>query len=65
MTFLQKLYSEYTKIEKPILVITSYEGLDDDEELKMIPIVNNNNNIDVVSDFDSDDKIKNEFLKSK
>ena len=31
MTFLQKSYSEYTKIEKPVVLTTSYEGLDDEE----------------------------------
>ena len=38
----------------------SYEGLDHEEEFKTFPIVNNNNIVNVVSDSDSDDNIKNE-----
>ena len=34
VTFLQKSYNEYSKVEKPILVTTSYEGLDNEEELE-------------------------------
>ena len=33
---------------------TSYEGSDKEEELEMVPIVNNNNSINIVSDSDSD-----------
>ena len=33
MTFLQKSYQDYSKVEKPVLVTTSYEGPCDDEEL--------------------------------
>ena len=65
MTFLQKSYSEYSKVEKPVLVTISYEGLDDEEELKQVPIVNqNNNNYNVVGDSDSDnnDKKQKAFL---
>ena len=39
MTFLQKSYGEYSKVEKPGVVTTSYEGLNDDEELKTVLIV--------------------------
>ena len=31
-----------------------FEGSDEEEELKIVPVVNNNNNINVVSDSDSD-----------
>ena len=56
VTFLQKSYSEYSKVDKPVVVTTSYEGLDDNEEqLKTLPIVvTNNNKVNVVSDSDSD-----------
>ena len=30
---LQKSYGEYTKVEKPVMVTTSYEGSDEEEEL--------------------------------
>ena len=39
LTFLQRSYGEYSKVEKPALVSMSYEGPDDDEELKMVPII--------------------------
>ena len=54
MTFLQKFYGEYTKVEKPVLVTTSYEGSNDDEELETVLVINNNNNVNIVSDSDSD-----------
>ena len=54
MTFLQKSYSEYTKVEKAADLTMSYEGSDEEEELKTVPVVNNNDNINVVSDSDSD-----------
>ena len=38
----------------------SYKGSDDEEELQTIPVVNNNNDINIVSDLDSDDDIKND-----
>ena len=45
MTFLQKSYGEYCKVEKPVLVSMSY--LKDEEELKTVSIIStttNNNN---------------------
>ena len=55
MTFLQKSYGEYSNIEKPVLVTTSYEGSDDEKELDMVSIFNQNNgNSDIVSDSNSD-----------
>ena len=54
MTFLQKSYGEYTKVDKPVVVTMSYEGSDNEEELKIVPIVTNNNNVNVVSDSSSD-----------
>ena len=59
MTFLQKPYSEYTKVNKPVVVMMSYEGSDDEEqELKTVPVIINNNNVNVVSDSDSDSSKK-------
>ena len=61
MTFLQKSYGEYSKVKKPVLVTMSYEGLDEEEELKMVPIINNNNNNNnIVSASDSDTDIEND-----
>ena len=56
MTFLQKSYGEYTKVEKPAVLTMSYEGLDEDEELETVPVENNNNNVNVVSDSNSDSR---------
>ena len=56
MTFLPKLYRDYGVIEKPVLIITSYEELDDEEELQTIN--GNNNNYNVASDSKSDDKVE-------
>ena len=54
MTFLQKSYSEYTQVEKPVVVTTSYVRLDEEEEYKKVPIINNNNNINIVTGSNSD-----------
>ena len=55
VTFLQKSYGEYTKVEKPAFLTMCYEGSDDQEELETVPVENNNNNnVNVVSDSDSD-----------
>ena len=54
MTFLQKSYGEYAKVEKPAALTTSYEGLDEEEEPEMVPVLINNSNINVVSDSDRD-----------
>ena len=48
--FLQKSYTEYTKVDKPVVVTTSYEGSDEEEELETVPVVINSNNVNVVSD---------------
>ena len=60
MTFLQKSYSEWNKVKKPLMVPTSYDDDDDDdeEEVKMAPENNQNNNHydNVVSNSESDDK---------
>ena len=53
MTFLQKSYSEYTKVEKPLVLTMSHEGLDE-EELEMVAVVNSNNNVNVVNNSNSD-----------
>ena len=53
MTFLQKSYGEYTKVEKPAIMTTSYEGSDEEEDHEMVPVIINNSNINVVSNLDS------------
>ena len=54
MSFLHKSYSEYTKVDKPVVVTASYEALDDKEEHETVPVLNNNNNINIVSNSDTD-----------
>ena len=50
-TFLKKSHGDYSKVEKPVLVTTNYEGLDEEEELDMVPVVNQNKyNNNVISD---------------
>ena len=53
MSFLQEPYSEYNKVEKLVLVTTSSNGLDEEEELKTDPIFNYND-YNVVSDSKSE-----------
>ena len=51
VTFLQKSYRDYSKVEKPVLVTTSYEGYNEEEELETVPVMDNyNNNYNIVSD---------------
>ena len=64
VTFLQKSYSEYTQVEKPMVVTTSYEGSDKEEELEMVPIVNHNKNINIIRYSDSDSS-EEDFKNSK
>ena len=62
VTFLNKSYSEYNKVEKPVNLNTSYEGSDNEEELEIVPVDNNNNDVNVVSDSNSessDEDLKN------
>ena len=42
------------RLKKPAALILSYEGLDEEEGLKIVPIENNNNDVNVVSDSNSD-----------
>ena len=64
MTFLQKSYSEYIQVEKLVVVTTSYEGSDKEEEHEMVPVDSNNNSGNIVSDSDSDSSEEN-FENSK
>ena len=59
VTLLQKSYSEYTMVDKPVDVTTSYEGSDKkEEELETIPVVFNNNNVEIICDSDKDSNKK-------
>ena len=60
MTFLQKSYGDYSKVENPFLVTMSYEGLDDEEELKTVSIISNNNENNLNIDYDSDTNFEHE-----
>ena len=64
VTFLRKSYGEYSKVEKPVVLNTSYEGSDDEEELEIVPVDNKNNDVNVVSDSDSDSSDE-EFKNNK
>ena len=44
LSFLQKSYRDYNKVKNPVLVTMSYEGMDDEEELKMVPVINHDDN---------------------
>ena len=54
VTFLQKSYGEYSKVEKPVVMNTNYEGFDDEEELEIVPADDKNNDVNVVSNSNSD-----------
>ena len=54
VTFLQKSYGKYTQVEKPVVVTFSYDESNEEEEHEMVPVVNNNNSLNIVSDFNSD-----------
>ena len=54
MTFLQQSSGDCSMVEKTVLVTTSYEGCNDEEELKMAPVVNQNNSKNIVSDSSSE-----------
>ena len=64
VTFLQKSYSKYTQVEKPVVLTTSYEGSDKEEEHEIIPAVSNDNSVNIVSYFESD-LSEEEFQNSK
>ena len=53
VTFLQKSNSEYTQVEKPVVVTASYEGSNKEEEFEIVHIVNNINSLNIVSSSNS------------
>ena len=58
--FLQKSYGENSKVVKPVLVTMRYEGSNDEEELKAVPRVSQNNNYtSIITDSKSDNDNKN------
>ena len=60
MTFLNKSYDEWDKVDKSVIVLINYEG-SNDEENEMIPENNTSNNYySLVSDCGSDDKEEKE-----
>ena len=65
MAFLWKSYNEHSKVEKTVMVATSYEGLDDEEELQTVPIVSKINDKSYVfsgSNSNSDNYSNNENI---
>ena len=63
VTFLDKSYGEYHKIQQPVILTTSYERSDDEEELEIVSKNNNNNSdVNIVSNSNrdsSDDDLEN------
>ena len=53
VTFLQKSCGEYSKVEQHVIVTMSYEGSDDEQKHKTVPVIDNNNKVNIVSDSDS------------
>ena len=53
-------YGEYSKVEKPVMVTTSYEGSDEEKELEKVPVINNYDNINVITNSYSENDIKND-----
>ena len=60
MTFLHKSHSEWSKIEKPVLVLIRYEGPDEDKAVEMVSSYNKNNDYvhNVNSSSERDDEAK-------
>ena len=54
VTFLNKSYDEYHKVEKPVILTTSHEGSDEEEEFEIISKNNNNSDVNIISDSNSD-----------
>ena len=67
MTFFHKSYGEWSKVEKPVLSPMSYEGSDDNEEVKSISANNENNcnYFNVVSNYESDDDAKENICEEQ
>ena len=65
MTFFHKLYGEWSKVEKPMLTLMSYERFDDEEEEVEVVSTSNENNYyyqNLVSEFNSDNEAKENFF---
>ena len=60
VTFIQMSYNEYTKVKKPVVITTSYEASDKEEEPETVPVVINNSYVNVVSDSETN-SIKKDF----
>ena len=66
MTFLQKSYGEWNKVEKVILIPMNYEESDGNEEVEMISTNNQNshNNDNTVSNSESKDNAEENLFES-
>ena len=58
MTFLHKLYGDWSKLEKTMLIPTCHEGSDDNEEVKMVLVhhENNQNSFNILNNSKSDNE---------
>ena len=63
VTFLNKSYGEWSKVEKPVLIPKNYDGLDDEEEIKMASTNKDNNNGNILRDSENDDEAKKNFFE--
>ena len=63
MAFLNKSYGKWSKVDKPVMVPTSYEDNEDEDEDDRISTNNySHNNYNVVSDFDCNEETKENVL---
>ena len=62
LTFLNKLYGKQSKVDKPVIITTSYEDNYDNDDKVSTNNDNNNNTYNVVSDSESEEEINETFL---
>ena len=71
VTFLNKSYGDYNKVEKPVILTMRYVGSDKEEEFEIVSNNNNNGDMNIVSNSDSDssnnnlENIEENFFLSK
>ena len=67
VTFLDKFYGEWNKVEKATVVSMSYQGLDDDKEVEtVLGNKDTNNNIyNLASNVESKNEIEQHFFQDQ
>ena len=58
-------HGDWSKVDKPVMVPTGYEGLDDDDEVETVPTNNNDDNIcyNIVSGSKSNEEAKENLFE--